>query len=1023
MEPNLNHQTLSTSSTNPHGPGSYPDLHNYHGLPQYPFTASQTLPPLQGPHASSTSVNALLGPPNNVSNVSRPNPSNSTLSNSRLSAFPHLAPQVSTSGHVPSPLYQTSNQRYSNGQGYMSMPSTLQPYSQPIAPAPPRDRFPDFRPPSLGAINPLEPSQAARWISPENLTKSAQQIGQESPRTHVVGSQGRRGVLPSAPGRPAINGNGEGGKTTVIPQKDADGKFPCPHCNKTYLHAKHLKRHLLRHTGDRPYMCVLCKDTFSRSDILKRHFQKCSLRRGNPTGASHLSNPQAHLKKSKAAAAAASQSASSSNISTPTVSTPTNGMNGMTNGFLPHPSPAVNGMPSGQPTYLDHPPSVSFPASSAPDMSNAYFYQSTPGSPATMGVGLSSLNSNGANHGPPSNFQGPISGQGGELDWSGMFQPGTQDGYINPMFSTSMGPEQTPAEAENGTTLGRSFPAANNGQHQIAMNGMYLPSTSLGADGSFSPWNLDLSQNDPLQTKVDHLIEFCCPSTSTDPNVVNQLKSLLTADSLKHFIEMFTNFQGHWPFMHMPTFNFLLAYDGLIMALVCVGAVYSNRVLPAQVRDLMQHAKDSIQRTSKVFRAVDADVSLDKPEARASAPMLPSDFEEVQAMILIQIMFMWHGNPTQRAHARSQFFHFPRIARKFGLFKPVKPGEGPTFSRLHQPTLQQQDMNPANWDWLAWVEQEKRSRLMFQLYLSDTACVLYFNSPPHFDPKQIELPLPADDAAWDARSSQECANALGLNGEQAHRINANGSRRVKQPEMHEAFNVLLHPTWDLQPRCTNVHSKFILIHALLVRLWLAQRSLLPGSGMGLADNVGLGSNPHTPTSQNDWLSANGGSRTNSGPGTPADSPSMNPPGQYQITKLLPQALQKWKSFWDQDMALQYPPSVAHPRRFGFCRDGHHFFWLALYFLKYGKPSDVQSPPDSRFMQVMQTLKYVRSWVAQDNVNRGEDIGSVGDIDSSYGIEDLTLDMKMLFKPINEQIDSPIRGVQTIPTPPVSGSIM
>ena len=50
-------------------------------------------------------------------------------------------------------------------------------------------------------------------------------------------------------------------------------------------------------TGDRPYMCVLCRDTFSRSDILKRHFQKCSIRRGNPTGASHLS-AQAHLKKS-----------------------------------------------------------------------------------------------------------------------------------------------------------------------------------------------------------------------------------------------------------------------------------------------------------------------------------------------------------------------------------------------------------------------------------------------------------------------------------------------------------------------------------------------------------------------------------------------------------------------------------------------------------------------------------------------------------------------------------------------------
>ncbi|KAJ4161660.1 uncharacterized protein LMH87_007686 [Akanthomyces muscarius] len=106
----------------------------------------------------------------------------------------------------------------------------------------------------------------------------------------------RRDILPSAPGRPAALATGAA-NNTFIPTKDADGKFPCPHCTKTYLQTKHLKRHLLRHTGDRPYMCVLCRDTFSRSDILKRHFTKCSIRRGNPTGASHLSHPQAYVKK------------------------------------------------------------------------------------------------------------------------------------------------------------------------------------------------------------------------------------------------------------------------------------------------------------------------------------------------------------------------------------------------------------------------------------------------------------------------------------------------------------------------------------------------------------------------------------------------------------------------------------------------------------------------------------------------------------------------------------------------------
>ena len=49
-------------------------------------------------------------------------------------------------------------------------------------------------------------------------------------------------------------------------------------------------------TGVRPYSCGLCKDTFSRSDILKRHFQKCSVRRGNPSGASHLAHSRANRK-------------------------------------------------------------------------------------------------------------------------------------------------------------------------------------------------------------------------------------------------------------------------------------------------------------------------------------------------------------------------------------------------------------------------------------------------------------------------------------------------------------------------------------------------------------------------------------------------------------------------------------------------------------------------------------------------------------------------------------------------------
>lgn len=68
--------------------------------------------------------------------------------------------------------------------------------------------------------------------------------------THVVGAQGRRKILPSEPGKMALDDeDGAAAKLQMDArafEKDAHGKYPCPHCFKTYLHGKHLKRHLMR---------------------------------------------------------------------------------------------------------------------------------------------------------------------------------------------------------------------------------------------------------------------------------------------------------------------------------------------------------------------------------------------------------------------------------------------------------------------------------------------------------------------------------------------------------------------------------------------------------------------------------------------------------------------------------------------------------------------------------------------------------------------------------------------------------
>lgn len=270
------------------------------------------------------------------------------------------------------------------------------------------------------------------------------------------------------PGRPPVMQNGLNGspKGNTIPQKDADGKFPCPNCTKTYLHAKHLKRHMLRHTGDRPYMCVLCTDTFSRSDILKRHFQKCSVRRGNPTGASHLSNPAAHLKKSQAAAqkaaaaaaaaSAASQQQAAQNNSTSHTPVSTTAV---------QPSPYATSMPgSSMPTT----------ATSLPAMASMPFANGSGDSKPQM---QNNQDSNGANWGMHnsrtnqmiynSNNASPAqAGHHVENEWSQFLPPSGNEYNIGQMY----GYEQAHSEVKNES-------------HEGASNGYYMPSTSLGADG------------------------------------------------------------------------------------------------------------------------------------------------------------------------------------------------------------------------------------------------------------------------------------------------------------------------------------------------------------------------------------------------------------------------------------------------------------------------------------------------------------------------------------------------------------
>jgi len=89
---------------------------------------------------------------------------------------------------------------------------------------------------------------------------------------------------------------------------------------------------------------------------------------------------------------------------------------------------------------------------------------------------------------------------------------------------------------------------------------------------------------------------------------------------------MFTNFQGTLPIPAHAYINLIGSYDGLIFAIVFIGAVYSDRVTQKQVRNLMQRTKHGIERTSSIFRntALDMDFRRDSPSG--------AEWQELQAL-------------------------------------------------------------------------------------------------------------------------------------------------------------------------------------------------------------------------------------------------------------------------------------------------------------------------------------------------------------------------------------------------------
>uniref|UniRef100_A0A3Q3FQ76 C2H2-type domain-containing protein n=1 Tax=Labrus bergylta TaxID=56723 RepID=A0A3Q3FQ76_9LABR len=50
--------------------------------------------------------------------------------------------------------------------------------------------------------------------------------------------------------------------------------YPCPECGKAFRINSELKKHMMVHTGERPYSCPMCGKKFTKGYNLKKHREK-----------------------------------------------------------------------------------------------------------------------------------------------------------------------------------------------------------------------------------------------------------------------------------------------------------------------------------------------------------------------------------------------------------------------------------------------------------------------------------------------------------------------------------------------------------------------------------------------------------------------------------------------------------------------------------------------------------------------------------------------------------------------------
>ncbi|KAH0577989.1 hypothetical protein H2248_007013 [Termitomyces sp. 'cryptogamus'] len=403
------------------------------------------------------------------------------------------------------------------------------------------------------------------------------------------------------------------------------------------------------------------------------------------------------------------------------------------------------------------------------------------------------------------------------------------------------------------------------------------------------------------------------PRTSADQS--SSMENLFNDPPTQSFssqdLELYLNlffrvFCAQVPLVHTPTWTMEDKPLILVRAMQACGALFV--------------------RTSQATAFIDEILST-RNTLVAEFAKLPTDAREqnhlLLTLVLLQTTALFHQQSDQRISSDVYHGMLVMIVRCTGVLPRVNAWVPPDMD----------DVSSLDTLWREWANYEMIKRVLFLSYLHDCCHCMYFAITPSFQPSELDICLPCDDALWCAPDAVQWSSVL-----QTSSPYGVGNQRIMGFPMQTALAVLNDTRFSKVTLVFTPFAHFILIHTILRNIY-ASHAFSSSIDVSL-----LGTDTRSVTTES------------------SIAVGENPDESFAIQY----ALHNWFRTWSGSLESTV---VERTKELSLIRNALSFYWLAQISLlaiqnksadSGGQLSDVRT--EGRFRLMKKWLDHIRAFL-------------------------------------------------------------